>query len=65
MTATETETTWTQNKTSKLSSSYWICDQDETQHVYKMGRKWIRATVVNGLARSSSKHSSRTAAMNS
>lgn len=42
---------------SQLSSSYWVRDDD--QHVYRHGRRWIRATVKDGVAGATSEYDTR------
>lgn len=54
---------WTRVTDSKLSDSYWVKTSDETQHVYRWKRKWVRATIRNRVAVRHSVHKTRTAAM--
>lgn len=54
---------------SKISKSYWIASDDDSQHVYRTQKLrwsrpvWVRATVRNGVAVAHGEHKTRREAM--
>lgn len=53
---------WTEIE-SQLSPSYWICDANNSVHVYRRGRKWIRVRVIRGLCHDAGEYKTRHEAM--
>lgn len=67
-TAKPAKRTWIKCE-SKISSSYWVASDDDSQHVYRVRKLrwsrpvWVRATVKGGVAVKSSEHKTRREAM--